>query len=75
MIFEPVRSVSDFHTLDEGEVLEGYLDGVQGAPSRPDRSRAYWHGWRNGRVDSGRSQPDQAHVLLARAFAELAWNQ
>ena len=67
--FSPVQTVDDFRTLDEGEVLEGYLDGFHGGAA-PDssRSRCYWHGWRTGRVDSARSLPDQAQRALAEAF-------
>ncbi len=69
--YRPVRTLADFRTLDDGEVLEGYLDGFQGEPA-PDCtcSRSYWHGWRNGMVDSGRCLPDQAYLMLARAFAD-----
>ena len=67
--FSPVQTVDDFRTLDDGEVLEGYLDGFHGEAA-PDssRSRSYWHGWRNGMVDSARSLPDQAQLALAEAF-------
>ena len=69
--FSPVQTVDDFRTLDEGEVLEGYLDGFHGGAA-PDssRSRSYWHGWRNGMVDSARSLPDQAQLALAEAFLD-----
>ncbi len=67
--FSPVQTVDDFRTLDDGEVMEGYLDGFHGEPA-PDssRSRSYWHGWRNGMVDSARCLPDQAQLALAEAF-------
>lgn len=66
-----VRTIAEFRTLDEGEVLEGYFDGFQGKRA-PDCtcSRSYWHDWRNGMVDSGRCLPDQAYLMLARAFAD-----
>lgn len=70
--FNPVQTVDDFRTLDDGEMLEGYLDGFHGEAA-PDssHSRSYWHGWRNGMVDSGRRSPDQAHLDLADAFLSL----
>lgn len=71
--FNPVRTVDDFRTLDEGEVMEGYLDGFHGeAAPNSSRSRSYWHGWRNGMVDSARRPPDQAHLALAEAFLDPA---
>lgn len=67
--FKPVTTIDDFVTLDQGEVLEGYLDGFHGGPSPgSDRSRGYWHGWRNGQVESGRSRPDAAQLALNTAF-------
>jgi len=68
--FQPVRTVDDFRTLDDGEMLEGYLDGFDGQAT-PDstRSRSYWHGWRNGMVDSARYPPDQAYLALGKAFS------
>lgn len=71
--FNPVRTVEDFRTLDDADVLEGYLGGFDGeAEPGNTRSRSYWHGWRNGRVDSARCLPDLAHMALAEAFSELA---
>ncbi len=71
--FTPVQTVGDFRMLDDGETLEGYLDGFHGEAA-PDssRSRSYWHGWRNGMVDSSRCLPDHAHLALAEAFLDLA---
>ena len=71
--FNPVRTVEDFRTLDDGEVLEGYLGGFDGeaAPGN-SRSRSYWHGWRNGMVDSARCSPDQAYLALADAFCDVS---
>ena len=70
--FRPVSDLDDFRRLDDGEILEGYFDGFHGG-SMPgsDRSRAYWHGWRNGRVDAGVVEPDAAQVALASALVEL----
>jgi len=67
--FVPVMTVADFRQLDDGEILEGYFDGFHGDPAPgSDRSRSYWHGWRNGRVDAGLADPDFAQVALRRAF-------
>lgn len=71
--FHPVQTVAEFKTLDDGDMLEGYLDGFH-ATGTPDssRSRSYWHGWRNGMIESERMPPDVAYQQLNRAFAALA---
>jgi hypothetical protein len=67
--FASVRTVADFRRLDDGEILEGYLNGFHGS-SEPgsDHSRAFWHGWRNGRVDAGLAEPDCAQLSLDQEF-------
>lgn len=67
--FAPVETVADFRCLDDGEVLEGYFDGFHGvsAPGS-DRSRSYWHGWRNGLIDAGLAEPDRPYMALREAF-------
>lgn len=75
--FRPVRRLEDLVTLDDEEVLDGYRDGLRGEPEPGNnRSRSYWHGWRNGAVDSGRRRSDDAQRELARTclgetFADL----
>ena len=68
-----VATVADFMLLDEGEILEGYFDGFHQLSEPPGpRSRSYWHGWRNGQVDSGTRPPDRAHAALAADFERLS---
>jgi hypothetical protein len=70
--FAPVITIADFRQLDDGEIMEGYFDGFHGSPPPgSDRSRAFWHGWRNGRVDAGLAEPDFAQIALAQAFRAL----
>jgi hypothetical protein len=53
--YSPVITLEDLFSLDETEILDGYWDGRDGEPEpKGNRSRAYWHGWRNGMVDSKR---------------------
>ncbi len=48
------------------------LDGFHGeAAPNSSRSRSYWHGWRNGMVESARCLPDQAYLALAEAFLDM----
>ena len=67
-----VRTIEDFHTLDESDVLIGYMDGFAGGPAPvANHSRSYCHGWRNGMVDGCQLQPDADQVALTHAFEEL----
>lgn len=67
--FAPVLTLADFRQLDDGEILAGYFDGFHGSPPPgSDRSRSFWHGWRNGRIDAGYDEPDLAHRMLEQAF-------
>lgn len=61
----PVRTAADLDTLDDDEIREGYWDGYDGFPCGDNRSRSYWHGWRNGMRDSGRIPGDDAMRALA----------
>jgi len=71
-MFEAVRSVVDYRSLDEAEVLIGYMDGVAGLVGSKDMTRSYWHGWRNGAVDAGFVEPDSAQSEIEADFAALA---
>lgn len=69
----PVATVAELATLDEAKVLAGYLDGFNGDPEPGDnRSKAYWHGWRNGTHDrTGKS--DAAVQRLAREVVDTGF--
>ena len=46
--------------------MAGYLAGLHGAPEPgSDKSKSYWHGWRNGMMDTGRLPHDEAARNLA----------
>lgn len=61
----PVRTWAELQTLDHAEIMEGYEDGFRGDPEPGDnRSKAYWHGWRNGHLDHVRGPPDQDAIAL-----------
>jgi hypothetical protein len=67
--FAPVETLADLVQLDEAEILDGYRSGCDGDPEPGNnRSRAFWHGWRNGAIDRGRSKPDAASKKLAHAY-------
>jgi hypothetical protein len=64
--FEPVRTKADLDTLDEAEMIAGYLSAERGDPEpRQNRGRAFWHGWRNRMIDLGELPTDDASRQLA----------
>ena len=64
--FQPVSDVADACLLDEHEVSLGYRCGLANTPAPGSwASRAFWHGWRNGRVDGGHTEPDATQDLLS----------
>ena len=66
--FVPVTTLEDLRSLDQAEMVEGYRDGFRGEPEPGNnRSRSYWHGWRNGAVDGKHRDGDWAQYELARA--------
>lgn len=66
---EPVTTLEDLESLERDEVMEGYRDGIAGEPAPGgNRSRSYWHGWRNGMVDGGHMPKDAAQAALAKAY-------
>lgn len=66
----PVTTAADLATLDEAEIIEGYNDGREGFPCSGNRSRSYWHGWKNGMVDSYRADPTPESRALIRDVLE-----
>lgn len=71
--FAPVLTLADLDTLDAAQIVEGYRAGRDGDPEPGNnRSRAFWHGWRNGRVDGGHDTPDDAQRALAAAYVAKA---
>lgn len=65
----PVSTLEDLSTLDDDEILEGYRDGLANEPEPGgNRSRSYWHGWRNGMADKKRIPFDRAMESLAREY-------
>lgn len=63
--FHTVSTLVDLMMLDDADIAAGYSAGLEGAPPpASDRSKGYWHGWRNGLVDSGRRPADAAQLAL-----------
>lgn len=69
MKFEPCYTVADLETLNEDDLLEGYMSAQRGDPEPGEnRGRAFWHGWRNRMIDYGELQPDAASMALAHDY-------
>mgnify|MGYP000243368493 CR=1 FL=1 len=63
---DPVTTVAELDKMDLGEIIDGYHDGLDGAPEpKGNRSKSYWHGWRNGTADRT-VKPDEAQIELVR---------
>jgi hypothetical protein len=68
--FAPITTLEDLEQQPDEELIAGYRSGYRNEPEPgSDRSRAFWHGWRNGRVDGGHAPIDAAQEALCRAIA------
>lgn len=74
--FAPVSELADVWMLDEHEVALGYRCGLANNPAPGSwASRAFWHGWRSGRVDGGHAESDPVQEVLAyRWQAAMGFN-
>lgn len=65
-VFTPVRTKAELGTLDEAEMVDGYLSAERGDPEPgANRGKAFWHGWRNRMTDLGELPMDDASRELA----------
>jgi ribosome modulation factor len=65
--FKPITTMEEVMVQDKSDMIAGYHAGLLGdsAPGS-DKSRGYWHGWRNGMVDAGHMEgptPDQYALI------------
>lgn len=68
--YRPLSSACDLDVLDDADCVAGYRAGLNDAPEPgSDKSKSYWHGWRNGMMDKGRLPIDGAARNLAHEFA------
>lgn len=67
--FAPVKTVAELESLDQAEILEGYMSAERGDPEPGEnRGRAFWFGWCNRQRDYGVIPPDPIHTALAREW-------
>lgn len=66
--FQKVSTKAELELLDEGEIVAGYRSGLGGQLDEPgsDKSRSFWHGWRNAMRDKGHIPQDKEMSNLAR---------
>lgn len=66
-----VTTLDELESLNDEEVIEGYFDGLKNEPEPGNnRSKSYWHGWRNGMVDGGYAVADKNMAKLARLVVQ-----
>jgi len=70
---QPVATVAELVTLDDADMNDGYFNGFSGEPCGDNRSRSYWHGWRNGMMDKGRMEKDDAACALAHEVIAIGF--
>ena len=67
--FDPVATMADLNNLDDDDIVAGYRYGMRCATAPgSDKSRSYWHGWRNSQIDFGRLPIDAAATQLVREY-------
>lgn len=70
--FKPVSTRQDLLNLDTNDIVDGYWHGFYGNPEPgSDKSRSFWHGWRNGMVDSKRMEMDCHMRQLAMEICRM----
>ena len=64
--FKPVCTKTDLDTLDDDDIVAGYLSVFHGCVDDPgsDKSRGFWHGWRNAMTDRGLATVDAHQSAL-----------
>lgn len=61
-------TLAQVNGLDDALVIAGYKDGRKGTPNQTQTDAAYWHGYGNGLVDSGRAPADHIQTQIAGEF-------
>lgn len=71
---KPVTTVAELETLDERDIISGYWAGRNGRDEPGvEFNRDYWHGWRNGMMDSYRMPIDAAARALTHEVVESGY--
>jgi hypothetical protein len=72
--FQTAETIEDLSSLDEADIMAGYNSGYKGdAEPGSDRSRSFYHGWKNGMVDSKRLVITPEQQRLAREIVQTGY--
>ena len=75
--YSPVSNIFELSQLNDDEILEGYLSVCEDKKSQKlpgsDKSKSFWHGWRNGMVDKKYSDGDHFMNRLANEIIETGY--
>lgn len=72
--FKSAATVVDLETLDQADVLAGYYSGLNGDPAPgSDKSRGFFHGWRNGMADTRRTDTTPEQQQLCREMVDTGY--
>ncbi len=63
-----IKTLEELDSLDEKALVRGYFAGRSGDANYSETDKAYWHGYLNGLVDSGKSSPSGAQRQLAAEY-------
>lgn len=75
MNFAPVSTKADLDTLNDAEIVEGYLNFRRGDPEPgPNRGRSYWHGFMNAARDAG-ERPETSESARLAAEVVAGWRE
>jgi hypothetical protein len=67
-----LEPISDLSELNDDECLSGYRAGLGFiATDYTQKSRSYWHGYRNGQVDRGLEPMSPQQSEFARKFVAV----
>ena len=71
----PLRRATELDDLDERDLMAGYWAGFGGDGHEPSAefNRSYWHGWRNGMIDSKKMKGDATSAALARDVVQTGY--
>jgi hypothetical protein len=75
MMFKPITTLEEVDALDNDLLVAGYRAGLSDQPDYTQKSQAYWHGFNNGQVDSGRTQASEEQRLLAHNTFEVMFQR
>lgn len=71
--YKAISTAAELETLNSIEALDGYLSGLRNDPEPgSDKSKSFWHGWRNGMADKGRIPIDSAMRNLAEEIVRIS---